>query len=388
MPASQPQTDWRARWLPILFWIGVGLAPTAAVLLLVGQGGGPLRIAAVLAIFCVTLIGLSVALRNDVEQVRTEIESTVLDEADAIRDETREDIVAVARKLHAALRTEVADLAEQVAELRRQLSAQGGGGGRVSDMSDEGSDLPRGVVRRTETYQVTRQTTVSSDQARRNEYATAGVASGRARPEPSRPSPGRAAADSWSEPTRQYVDPARAAAERRHWDPLSDDLAERPGDRAAGTAYRSPLAADPPTDGGGRRRAAEPDAPVPIAEIEAARPVDPWADLRSDTQPATVRFGANGHDTREPVPSPATRSAPASGFTAPSESSGFAARSEPVGGLSARGDAWQDEPTRDDARRGDLWSDEPTRDEPGPLDPGWRNSNGSSANGSSPYQSW
>jgi hypothetical protein len=367
MPASQPHTDWRARWLPILFWIGVGLAPTAAVLLLVGQGGGPLRIAAVLAIFCVTLIGLSVALRNDVEQVRTEIESTVLDEADAIRDETREDIVAVARKLHAALRTEVADLAEQVAELRRQLSAQGGGG-RVSDMSDEGSDLPRGVVRRTETYQVTRQTTVSSDQARRNEYATAGVASGRARPEPSRPSPGRAA-DSWSEPTRPYVDPGRAAAERRHWDPLSDDLAERPGDRAAGTAYRSPMAADPPTDGGGRRRAAEPDAPVPIAEIEAARPVDPWADLRSDTQPATVRFGANGHDTREPVPSPATRTAPTNGF-------------------SARGDAWQDEPTRDDARRSDPWSDEPTRDEPGPLDPGWRNSNGSAANGSSPYQSW
>jgi hypothetical protein len=373
MPPSQSPPDWRARWLPVLFWIGVGLAPTAAVVLLVGQGGGPLRIAAVLAIFCVTLIGLSVALRNDVDQIRTEIESTVLDEVDAIRDETREDIVAVARKLHSALRREVAELEDEVAGLRRHLSE--------SDNPGPASDFGRGVVRRTETYQVTRQTTVSSDDSRSDRaYAAAGVASGRARasrPAPSHPAPGRSTTSgtpaSWSEPTRQYVDPGRAAAQRRAWDPLSDDLAERPGD--GGAAYR-PMAAEPPTNGG-RRRAAEPDAPVPIAEIEAARPVDPWADLRDDTQPATARFGASDGDRREPV---RTRAA------APRASARPDAWPDEPTRASVRGDAWRDEPTRDDARGGDRWSDEPTIDEPGPLDPGWRGSNSPST--SSPYRSW
>jgi hypothetical protein len=90
------------------------------VLLLLGQGGGSLRLAAVLAILCVVLIGMSVALRNDAGAVRAHLESMVLDEIDALREETREDIVAVARKLHSTLREQVADLADQIEELRDQ----------------------------------------------------------------------------------------------------------------------------------------------------------------------------------------------------------------------------------------------------------------------------
>ena len=56
--------------LKVLFWAGVALAPVAMALLLLADGNGPLRIAAVLAILSVVLIGLSVALRGDAESVR------------------------------------------------------------------------------------------------------------------------------------------------------------------------------------------------------------------------------------------------------------------------------------------------------------------------------
>ncbi|MDI5941979.1 hypothetical protein QLR68_28385, partial [Micromonospora sp. DH15] len=66
MPAPVAATDRRdPRLLPVLFWIGVALAPVAALILLVADGNGPLRFAAVLAILAVVLIGLSIALRAD-----------------------------------------------------------------------------------------------------------------------------------------------------------------------------------------------------------------------------------------------------------------------------------------------------------------------------------
>lgn len=87
MPAPyEPEGEQRGRrrvgWL---FWAGVGVAPLAALLLLLGQGVGPLRAAAVLAVLSVVLIGLSVTLREDVGSVREEFSEELRREVDLVR---------------------------------------------------------------------------------------------------------------------------------------------------------------------------------------------------------------------------------------------------------------------------------------------------------------
>ncbi|GAA2714594.1 hypothetical protein ACFY2R_08820 [Micromonospora olivasterospora] len=117
MPASA--IDRRdPRLLSALFWTGVAFAPVAALILLVADGNGLLRLAAVLAIVAIVLIGLSIALRPDgaveVEELRDEIEQ--------VRRELHGEIVAVTQRgdqaLDASQRAE-----EQVAALRRRLDA-------------------------------------------------------------------------------------------------------------------------------------------------------------------------------------------------------------------------------------------------------------------------
>jgi len=68
-----------------LFWAGVGVAPLAALLLVLGQGVGPLRAAAVLAVLSVVMIGLSVTLREDVSTVRDDFSETLRREVDLVR---------------------------------------------------------------------------------------------------------------------------------------------------------------------------------------------------------------------------------------------------------------------------------------------------------------
>ena len=64
MPASVAPADKSTpTLLTVLFWVGVGLAPLAALILLIADGNGSLRFGAVLAILAVVLIGLSIALR-------------------------------------------------------------------------------------------------------------------------------------------------------------------------------------------------------------------------------------------------------------------------------------------------------------------------------------
>lgn len=93
MPAPVLPDDKRA--LPrstLLFWAGVALAAIAALLLLVAEGNGTLRVAAVLALTSVVVIGLSVTLRPDdgaaVQELFDEIE------------ELRAEIATVARASH------------------------------------------------------------------------------------------------------------------------------------------------------------------------------------------------------------------------------------------------------------------------------------------------
>ncbi len=115
--------------LAVLFWTGVALAPLAALLLLVANSGFLLRIAAVAAIGCVVLIGVSIALRGDPESVRVELEGTLLDEVDALREDVREDITTAARATHRAFGERVQTLNQSVESLRAEVQAVRAGGG-------------------------------------------------------------------------------------------------------------------------------------------------------------------------------------------------------------------------------------------------------------------
>ncbi|WP_343449363.1 hypothetical protein [Micromonospora oryzae] len=126
MPAPVAATDRRdPRLLSVLFWIGVALAPVAALILLVADGNGPLRFAAVLAIVAVVLIGLSIALRADGDGGHGEAEE-LRDEIDQLGRELRGEIAAAAQRGNQAL--DASQRAqEQVGALRRRLDAAAAG---------------------------------------------------------------------------------------------------------------------------------------------------------------------------------------------------------------------------------------------------------------------
>src|SRR3712207_5978911 len=104
MPASENRAERRTgRLLVGLFWIGVAIAPGAALLLLFGDDTRSLRLAVVLAVLAIVLIGLSITLRQGAEAARTETEELLYSEMDGLRDDLREDIAAAARATRDAL---------------------------------------------------------------------------------------------------------------------------------------------------------------------------------------------------------------------------------------------------------------------------------------------
>ncbi|TDB90451.1 hypothetical protein E1091_14185, partial [Micromonospora fluostatini] len=120
MPAPVSATDRRTpSLLTALFWGGVGLAPIAALILLVADSNGPLRFAAVLAIGSVVLIGLSVALRTDRGSGSADPDE-VHEEIEELRRELRSEIVAAAQRGNQAL-DQSQRAQEAVAALRHRL---------------------------------------------------------------------------------------------------------------------------------------------------------------------------------------------------------------------------------------------------------------------------
>ncbi|MBO4208402.1 hypothetical protein [Micromonospora echinofusca] len=97
MPVRRSTDDDKAApsLLTALFWVGVGLAPLAAIILLVADTNAPLRIAAVLGLTSVVLIGLSIALRPDSGPPDPGIEDRLLDEIEALRHELRSGLAAL-----------------------------------------------------------------------------------------------------------------------------------------------------------------------------------------------------------------------------------------------------------------------------------------------------
>ncbi|SCL62429.1 hypothetical protein GA0070606_3621 [Micromonospora citrea] len=136
MPAPVAPADKRnPSLLTVLFWIGVALAPVAALILLVADGNGPLRFAAVLAILAVVLIGLSIALRADgAPPARTE---ELLEEIAQLRRELRGEIVAAAQRGNQAL-DQAQRAQEAVAALRRRLDATSAALAGVDDQAGAG----------------------------------------------------------------------------------------------------------------------------------------------------------------------------------------------------------------------------------------------------------
>ncbi len=137
MPAPVPTDPRSTRLLTALFWGGVALAPVAALILLVADGNGPLRFAAVLAIMAVVLIGLSIALRTEggtgpAEELREEL--------DELRRELRGEIVAAAQRGNQAL-DEAQRVQEALAGLRRRVDA--GGTGPTAGVESPGAGRAR-----------------------------------------------------------------------------------------------------------------------------------------------------------------------------------------------------------------------------------------------------
>jgi hypothetical protein len=124
MPDAQTDDARRGgRLLTLLFWAGVGLAPVAGLVLLLGGDGTMVRVAAVLAVVAVVLIGLSIALRPDPGRIRQEVEDMVLDEVEMLREDVRGDITSASRQTHQVLAERVQQLQQTVDALRAELEA-------------------------------------------------------------------------------------------------------------------------------------------------------------------------------------------------------------------------------------------------------------------------
>src|SRR5262245_38861860 len=104
MPASDAREDQRhAQVFTVLFWVGVAFAPIAALMLLVGSGTGSLRAAVGILVLSVILIGVSIILRRDSENVKSQLEETMFDEIDAMRADVRNDIGHAVQATHRSL---------------------------------------------------------------------------------------------------------------------------------------------------------------------------------------------------------------------------------------------------------------------------------------------
>ncbi|MGK5442841.1 hypothetical protein ACSNN7_13645 [Micromonospora sp. URMC 105] len=143
MPAPVAPEKYNPQLLTVLFWIGVAIAPIAALILLIADGNGPLRFAAVLAIMAVVLIGLSIALRADGGQPRGE---EFLDELEQLRRELRAEIVAAAQRGNQAL-DQSQRVEDQVAALRRRLDTAAAGIAAAVGITGAVAEEPAGAGR-------------------------------------------------------------------------------------------------------------------------------------------------------------------------------------------------------------------------------------------------
>jgi hypothetical protein len=97
MSDREPEIGHSSRLLRALIWSGIGLAPIAALIVLVG-GDGPERFAVLLVTVCVVLLGASLLIRNDPVLLRLHVEGRLADQIGALRDEVRGELATVAAR--------------------------------------------------------------------------------------------------------------------------------------------------------------------------------------------------------------------------------------------------------------------------------------------------
>jgi hypothetical protein len=347
MPAADTQQ--RRAGLPLvpgLLWAGVGLAPVAALLVVFsGDSTALVRVAVLLAVVAVVLIGVSMALRRDPEVVRDQVEDMIFEELDVLRDDLRDDIKTAAKATHKALGDRVVNLHESVEALRGQVDnlrvrvergpapAQSAGQPARSVPPPVGSVPPpnvvssHGVVRHTETVKVTRQTIVDqNDGGRGTVYGSSRGAEPPPIPAQRRSSSADDEGESWTEQLlRERLGEDRLSdsgfnggfgADRRD-EPRyglsgsesrygSDDRYSSDGLYGSTTRYGSDdrsgaeerYGSDDPSgangygadDRGGRRRAPEPEH-ADGDRITGVRASDRWASVRGDDRSREYRMG-------------------------------------------------------------------------------------------------
>jgi hypothetical protein len=371
MPASRSQQeDAGARLLPVLFWAGVGLAPLAALLLVLGPDGAA-RFAGALAVVAVVLIGLSIGLRQDVRGVREELAEILYDEIEVLRGDLRQDLTVAARAIHRQLGEKVQTLHETVDALRVQVEAprydraethqQGAGHagphphvpvpgrptghasvGHPSGRADVGHGghpyvgtagvppvMGGGVVRHTETVQVTTRHTIvdpAVDGTGVHGTVYGGTMYGRA----ADPGVGRHAGD-WREPEPE---------------PWTD---QRPRDRHGGQRGPEPQLDDSREARRSWRYERDDDDPGD------APPGERWSGIRAGDRWASVRADDRGRELRMGERRAALHA----------DESGTELRIEDRWASVRRDEPrrWDDEPRRWDAP--ERWSDDRWQDEPG-----------------------
>ncbi|NUO59490.1 MAG: hypothetical protein HOV78_22750 [Hamadaea sp.] len=324
MPASSESPERQNGKLPTgLLWAGVGVAPLAALALLIGSGDRSLRAAIGLALLSVVLIGLAIVLRPAPDSVKVELEDTIYDEIDVVREDVRNDITTAARATHRAFSERFQHLQETVDQLRAQVEAMRGDLARGSAQppsphpasprpATASGSVPAGVVRHTETVQVTTRSTIVDPHVEEPAHTGRATAPAPAWSDggqsPTTRSGGRRRADEderWSgyPAAGAYpAQPARAAYPDEYQESWTEQqLRKRLADQTPPAAPpREPLLSheDNPRDrwsrqdqsgpGAGQRRndpaPAEPDWP-------GVRAGDRWAAVRNDDRGSELRMG-------------------------------------------------------------------------------------------------
>ncbi|NUR74151.1 MAG: hypothetical protein HOU81_25360 [Hamadaea sp.] len=312
MPASSESPERQNGKLPTgLLWAGVGVAPLAALALLVGSGDRSLRAAIGLALLSVVLIGLAIVLRPAPDSLKVELEDTIYDEIDVVREDARNDITTAARATHRAFSERFQQLQEAVDQMRTQVEALRGelARGNAQPPSPHptsprpgtvSGSVPAGVVRHTETVQVTTRSTIVDphvDEPAHTGRATpppsqgwsdnapvAGRSGGRRRAEDEDRWPGYAQPAYPAQPAR----PAYGDEYQESW--TEQQLRKRLAEQTQQAAPpREPLLSheDNPRDRWSRR-----SEPTPVEpDWQGVRAGDRWAAVRNDDRGAELRMG-------------------------------------------------------------------------------------------------
>lgn len=313
MPPSNTRDDQRQeRVYTVLFWVGVALAPFAALMLFVSSGTGGLKTALGFVILSVILIGVSITMRRDGEGLRGELEETVYDEIDALRADVRADISQAAQATHRAFGEKLQYLLDQLETTRSELEAtrvqvdalRHGMGQPAPVQRTATAGMPQatgragiapGILRHTETVQVTTRHTVMDphdDGQRGTTYTSHSIPSRRGDEAWAPPEP-RLREDPWAEPPRAREESWTEQRLREQF----DRAREEPEDRWRGRDSWHSAPDDRDRDRGRDRDWEDRDRDR-APDRDRALDRDRWSDMRAPDMRAGDRWASVRTDDR------------------------------------------------------------------------------------------